>query len=53
MVPVGGVDEKNLPAWRKAGAGGSGIGSALDKSGNAVGQVGAKARRLVESLRQP
>jgi 2-dehydro-3-deoxyphosphogalactonate aldolase len=53
MVPVGGVDEENLPAWRKAGAGGYGIGSALYKQGISAGEVGAKAQRLVESLRQP
>jgi 2-dehydro-3-deoxyphosphogalactonate aldolase len=53
MVPVGGVDEETIPAWRKAGAGGYGIGSALYKPGDAAGLVGAKARRLVESLRRP
>ena len=52
MVPVGGVDEETIPAWRKAGAGGYGVGSALYKPGDAARQVGAKARRLVESLRQ-
>jgi 2-dehydro-3-deoxyphosphogalactonate aldolase len=53
MVPVGGVDEQTIPAWRKAGAGGYGIGSALYKPGDAATQVGAKARLIVESLRRP
>ncbi|HEV2484424.1 MAG TPA: 2-dehydro-3-deoxy-6-phosphogalactonate aldolase [Terracidiphilus sp.] len=52
MVPVGGVDEETIPAWRSAGADGYGVGSSLYKPGDAPGQVRAKARRLVESLRQ-
>jgi 2-dehydro-3-deoxyphosphogalactonate aldolase len=53
MIPVGGVDEESIPEWRKAGALGFGVGSALFKPGDAAGQVGAKAGRLVESLRRP
>ena len=51
MVPVGGVDEETIPAWHKAGAGGYGVGSAFYKPGDAAKLVGAKARRLVESLK--
>lgn len=50
MIPVGGVDEASIVAWRKAGADGFGVGSSLYKRGGSAGQVGAKARRLVESL---
>jgi 2-dehydro-3-deoxyphosphogalactonate aldolase len=50
MVPVGGVDEESIPAWRDAGAIGYGVGSALYKPGASVSQVGTKARRLLESL---
>jgi 2-dehydro-3-deoxyphosphogalactonate aldolase len=50
MVPVGGVDEETIPAWRKAGAEGYGVGSALYKPGATPTQVGARARRLLESL---
>ena len=53
MVPVGGVDEESIPVWRDAGAGGYGIGSSLYKPGTSAAQVGARARQLLESLRQP
>jgi 2-dehydro-3-deoxyphosphogalactonate aldolase len=52
MIPVGGVDEESIPAWRKAGAEGFGVGSSLYKPGDAPIQVGEKARRLVKSLRR-
>jgi 2-dehydro-3-deoxyphosphogalactonate aldolase len=51
MIPVGGVDEETIPEWRRAGAEGFGVGSALFKPGDAAGQVGAKAGRLVDCLR--
>jgi 2-dehydro-3-deoxyphosphogalactonate aldolase len=50
MVPVGGVDHETIPIWRKAGADGFGVGSALYKSGNTSAQVAANAKRLVDCL---
>ena len=53
ILPVGGVDETTLPAWRDAGAEGFGVGSALYKPGLSSGEVGLRARRLVSIVRQP
>jgi 2-dehydro-3-deoxyphosphogalactonate aldolase len=50
QVPVGGVDEETIPEWRTAGAEGYGVGSALYKPGASARDIGAKARRLLESL---
>jgi 2-dehydro-3-deoxyphosphogalactonate aldolase len=50
MVPVGGIDEVSIPAWRHAGAMGYGVGSALYKPGSSASQVRAKAHQLLESL---
>jgi 2-dehydro-3-deoxyphosphogalactonate aldolase len=50
MVPVGGVDAENLPAWRGAGADGYGAGSSLYQPGATGSEVNAKARRLIELL---
>jgi 2-dehydro-3-deoxyphosphogalactonate aldolase len=52
LVPVGGVDADTLPAWRKAGADGYGIGSAIYSPGAKGSEVSAKARRMVEVLRE-
>jgi 2-dehydro-3-deoxyphosphogalactonate aldolase len=46
LVPVGGVDQHNLGAWRAAGAGGAGIGSCLYRPGDGVETVRARARTL-------
>ncbi len=46
VLPVGGIDAGNIPAWRAAGAAGFGIGSAIYKPGDDAGMVGAKARAL-------
>ncbi len=53
MAPVGGVDEETIPLWRNAGAEGYGVGSALYKAGMSASQVGANARRLLQSLSAP
>lgn len=50
IIPVGGVDAGNIPAWAAAGAAGYGIGSAIYKPGDTPATVGAKARALVSAL---
>ena len=50
VLPVGGIDAGNIPAWRAAGAAGFGIGSAIYKPGDTAAIVAAKARALVASL---
>ena len=46
VLPVGGIDATNIPAWRKAGAAGFGLGSALYKPGDTAPEVAAKAALL-------
>ena len=53
LLPVGGVDAGNLRAWRDAGADGYGIGSAFYNPGATGNEAAAKARQLIEVLRQP
>ena len=48
MLPVGGVDEKNLAAWAAAGAGGAGIGSCLYRPGDGVDDIRTRATVLVD-----
>lgn len=50
VLPVGGIDASNIPAWRAAGAAGFGIGSAIYKPGDTPATVTAKARALLASL---
>ena len=50
VLPVGGVDAGTIPAWRAAGAGGYGIGSAVYRPGDDAGAVGGKVRGLVGVL---
>jgi 2-dehydro-3-deoxyphosphogalactonate aldolase len=50
VLPVGGIDAANIPAWRAAGAAGFGIGSAIYKPGDTATIVAAKARALVAAL---
>ncbi len=52
MVPVGGVDATTIPLWRKAGADGFGVGSALYKPGASASQAGANARELLRCLHE-
>jgi 2-dehydro-3-deoxyphosphogalactonate aldolase len=51
LLPVGGVDATNIPAWRDAGAAGYGIGSAIYKPGDSAAAVEEKAGALVAALR--
>jgi len=51
FVPVGGVDATAIPMWRKAGAQGFGVGSALYKPGASSDEVLERARVLLESMR--
>lgn len=46
VLPVGGIDAANIPAWRLAGAAGFGIGSAIYRPGDTPEAVAAKARAL-------
>ncbi len=50
VLPVGGIDAGNIPAWRAAGAAGFGIGSSIYKPGDTAETVAAKARTLLASL---
>lgn len=50
VLPVGGMDAGNIPAWRSAGAAGFGIGSAIYKPGDSSEIVAAKAHALVSAL---
>jgi 2-dehydro-3-deoxyphosphogalactonate aldolase len=52
VLPVGGIDASNIPAWHAAGAAGFGIGSAIYKPGDGPEMVAAKARGLVSALRR-
>ena len=49
VLPVGGIDATNIPAWRDAGAAGFGIGSAIYKPGDTAATVAAKAARLTQA----
>ena len=50
ILPVGGVDASNIPAWHAAGAAGFGIGSAIYKPGDDPATVTRKAQVLVSAL---
>jgi 2-dehydro-3-deoxyphosphogalactonate aldolase len=50
VLPVGGIDAGNIPAWRAAGAAGFGIGSAIYRPGDTPATVTTKARALLASL---
>jgi 2-dehydro-3-deoxyphosphogalactonate aldolase len=50
VLPVGGIDASNIPAWRTAGAAGFGIGSSIYKPGDTASVVAGKARALLASL---
>lgn len=50
VLPVGGIDAASIPAWRKAGAAGFGVGSSIYKPGDSPNAVAHKARSLLQSL---
>lgn len=50
VLPVGGMDAGTMGAWRKAGAAGFGIGSAIYRPGDSAGEVAAKAAVLLAGL---
>ncbi len=50
VLPVGGIDAGNIPAWKDAGAAGFGIGSSIYKPGDSAVAVAAKAAKLVAAL---
>ena len=50
VLPVGGIDARNIPAWHAAGAAGFGIGSAIYKPGDTPDVVAGKARALLAAL---
>ena len=47
LIPVGGISEANIPAYRAAGANAFGIGSTLYSPGRQAGDVARVARTLV------
>ncbi|MCH2094616.1 MAG: 2-dehydro-3-deoxy-6-phosphogalactonate aldolase [Rhodobacteraceae bacterium] len=49
VYAVGGVGPSNFAEWRKAGAEGFGIGSALYKPGLSVAEVGVRAADMVQA----
>ena len=49
VLPVGGIDAGNIPAWRAAGAAGFGIGSSIYKPGDTPEIVAAKAKVLLSA----
>ena len=51
VLPVGGVDAANIPAWLRAGAAGFGIGSSIYKPGDTATDVARKAGALTQALR--
>lgn len=51
VFPVGGITVQNMEGWRKAGASGFGIGSALYKPGKSATQVGADAAEFAAGWR--
>ena len=50
ILPVGGVEAANIPAWRAAGAAGFGIGSSIYKPGDTADIVATKAHKLTAAL---
>ena len=47
LIPVGGIDSGNIPAYAKAGVAGFGVGSTLYAPGRPAADVGRIARHLV------
>ncbi len=49
LFPVGGVNAASAAAWRRAGANGLGVGSALYTPGLAAAEVGERARAMAQA----
>ena len=49
LLPVGGIDAGNVAAYRRAGAAGFGLGSALYKPGDTAATVAAKGRAILDA----
>jgi 2-dehydro-3-deoxyphosphogalactonate aldolase len=47
LIPVGGVDEGSIPAWKRVGVSGYGIGAALYRPGDGAPQVVARAQSIL------
>ena len=52
LVPVGGIKPDSMASYRKAGADGFGLGSALFKPGRSIGEVRGQARRFVSAWQE-
>ncbi|MEO6804061.1 MAG: hypothetical protein ABI197_12545 [Granulicella sp.] len=50
IIPVGGVDEKNIYAWMAEGAIGVGISSSIYRRGNDAAIVRSKIKALMTGL---
>jgi 2-dehydro-3-deoxyphosphogalactonate aldolase len=51
LMPVGGIQPDSMAAWRRAGASGFGLGSALYTPGLTAGEVGQRAQSFVHAWR--
>jgi 2-dehydro-3-deoxyphosphogalactonate aldolase len=51
VIPVGGIDAKNIALWMSAGALGAGAGSSIYKPGDTAVVVGTKATELTDAVR--
>lgn len=51
VLPVGGIGPGNMAPWLAAGAAGFGLGSSLYQPGLGAGEVGSRARALVQAYR--
>jgi 2-dehydro-3-deoxyphosphogalactonate aldolase len=50
VIPVGGIDAKNIGSWMAAGALGVGAGSSIYKPGDTPETVEAKAKALMDAV---
>lgn len=50
VLPVGGITPDAMAPWRKAGAAGFGLGSALYQPGMSAAEVGTRARLFAEAV---
>lgn len=50
LIPVGGVSAATIAEWRRAGASGYGVGSALYRPGRMAADVAALAREMVAAV---